>query len=496
VGAKRGYRVLAAGWMVVAATLFALDGQTAAVALPPATVTLALSAEVTVPGRCVDAAVTVSPDKTGQHVTIQHLVGSAWQALTTATLQSGSAVTVSLCFGWGARGTLHLRSAWQSDGVDAGDTSNPHDLVVKRAPWMVKVDQLASGHSISISIADSGLFVYRRSDTVGRRPASNEKLLLSMALMRRMGPDVQLATDAAVPSVSGGVVQGNLWLLGHGDPGITNYRLSVLAHHIEDAGITRITGHVMGSRAFFTHDWFAPGWKPDFPKDEVALPTALTFNRNSSNGVHVTDPERRAAAALAQHLRHDGVQVGGPAGMGTPPANLDVIAEIRSARLASVIRTMDVWSINFDAEVLGKRLAVSKYGQPGTIAHGAAAIRSYAASVGLSVTAHDSSGLSYSNYVSAFGMVKLLQYAESTPWIEDLRAALPAAGQGTLSGRLSGVRVRAKTGTLDGISALSGWVWIEQEGRWAEFSMLSSGSTTYLKHLEDAILRVVAAHGP
>jgi D-alanyl-D-alanine carboxypeptidase/D-alanyl-D-alanine-endopeptidase (penicillin-binding protein 4) len=182
--------------------------------------------------------------------------------------------------------------------------------------------------------------------------------------------------------------------------------------------------------------------------------------------------------------------------MGTPPAGLDVIAEIRSARLASVIRTMDVSSINFDAEVLGKRLAVSKYGQPGTIAHGALAIHEYAASVGVGVTAHDASGLSYSNYGSAFGMVKLLQYTETTPWIADLRAALPAAGQGTLAGRLSGVRVRAKTGTLDGISALSGWVWIEQEGRWAEFSMLSSGSTTYLKHLEDAILRVVAAHGP
>jgi hypothetical protein len=38
-------------------------------------------------------------------------------------------------------------------------------------------------------------------------------------------------------------------------------------------------------------------------------------------------------------------------------------------------------------------------------------------------------------------------------------------------------------------------VWIEQEARWAEFSMLSSGDTTALKHLEDSILRVVAGHG-
>jgi D-alanyl-D-alanine carboxypeptidase len=458
-------------------------------------VTLSLAASATVPGRCDDATVTVAPDKAGQDVTIQRLVGSTWTVLETASLQPGSTVTVPLCFGWGALGTVPLRSAWQSDGVDAGDTSSRVDLSVRRAPWMVKVEQLAGSHSISISIADNGLSVYRHDDTVGRRPASNEKLLLSMALLRRMGPDAQLPTDAAAVSVSGGVVYGNLWLLGHGDPGISNYRINILAQHIKAAGITQITGHVMGSTGYFSHDWFAPGWKADFPKDEVALPTALTFNRNSANGVHIKDPERRAAAAMSQRLRANGIQVGGPAGMGAPPGGLHVVAAIVSAKLGSVIRPMDVSSLNFDAEVLGKRLAVSRYGPPGTIALGASTIRQFAASVGVNATCYDASGLSYSNHVSAFGIVTLLEYADTQTWLSPLRQALPEAGQGTLSGRLSGVQVRAKTGTLDGISALSGWVWIEQEARWAEFSMLSSGDTTALKHLEDSILRVVAGHG-
>jgi len=146
--------------------------------------------------------------------------------------------------------------------------------------------------------------------------------------------------------------------------------------------------------------------------------------------------------------------------------------------------------------VLGKRLAVARFGPPGTIANGAAAIHQFAATNAVNATCHDSSGLSYSNYVSALGIVRLLRYAETTTWLSPLRQALPEAGQGTLAGRLSGVRVRAKTGTLDRISALSGWVWIEQEGRWAEFSMLSSGDTATLKQVEDSILRVVAAHGP
>jgi D-alanyl-D-alanine carboxypeptidase/D-alanyl-D-alanine-endopeptidase (penicillin-binding protein 4) len=251
----------------------------------------------------------------------------------------------------------------------------------------------------------------------------------------------------------------------------------------------------MGSRSYFAHDWWAPGWKPDFPRDEVALPTALTYNANALHGVHIKDPERLAAASLARRLEAQGVRIGGGTpGMGTPPGGLQVLASISSPPLASMLRPMDVYSLNFNAEVLGKRLGVAQYGAPGTIAHGAAAIRQFAASAGVPISSADSSGLSYSNRISAYHMVALLRYAETRSWLGDLRAALPAAEQGTLEGRLRGVKVRAKTGTLDGISALSGWVWVQQEGRWAEFSILSSGNTTALKDLEDRVVTTVAEH--
>jgi len=381
--------------------------------------------------------------------------------------------------------------------VNASATSPRIALRIRRAQWMARISRLAGTRSMSISIADNGLSVYRRADTVARRPASNEKLLLSMALLQRLGPDARITTDAAATSVSDGVVTGNLWLLGHGDPGLTSTRIDTLAREVVAAGVTRITGRVMGSRAYFAHDWWAPGWKPDFPRDEVALPTALTLNGNTSKGVHIKDPELRAASALAQRLRAHGVRIGGgPAGAGMPPSGLHAVASIQSPPLATMLRSMDVFSINFYAETLGKRLAVAQYGGAGTIAHAAAAIRQYAASAGVRISAFDSSGLSYSNRITASEMVALLRNAETKPWIGDLRRALPAAGQGTLTGRLGGVRVRAKTGTLDGVSALSGWVWIGQEGRWAEFSMLSSGNTTSLKKLEGAILRIVAEHSP
>ena len=72
-------------------------------------------------------------------------------------------------------------------------------------------------------------------------------------------------------------------------------------------------------------------------------------------------------------------------------------------------------------------------------------------------------------------------------------SALPKGGKGTLEGRLTGVTVRAKTGTLDGISALSRWVRLERSNAWAEFSILSHGlSKSDAVAIENAVVRTLA----
>jgi D-alanyl-D-alanine carboxypeptidase/D-alanyl-D-alanine-endopeptidase (penicillin-binding protein 4) len=152
-------------------------------------------------------------------------------------------------------------------------------------------------------------------------------------------------------------------------------------------------------------------------------------------------------------------------------------------------------SDNFAAEVLGKRLAVATSGPPGSIARAATAIAAWADRWGAPVRAYDASGLSYANRVTAGGIVRLLSIAGSEPWGRALFDALPAGGQGTLEHRLRTVRVRAKTGTLSGISALSGWVWLERLGAWGEFSILSQGmSKSTASDLEDRIVRILQNH--
>ncbi len=442
---------------------------------------------------CPAVVVSVDPPKPGSAVVLERRRGDRWTEVGTAALDEGSRARFRPCFGFDDLGVASFRASWGGDVANAPGTAEAAVEVV-RAAWMVRVDGLVGGREVSVAVADDGRFLYRHLDAAPRTPASNQKLLLSMALLDALGPAHRIPTVAAARRVEEGVVRGDLWILGGGDPELGRARLSLLAERVRDAGVRRVAGSVMGSTAFFARDWWAPGWRWYFPREEVPLPTALAFAGNAAGGVHVTDPERRAAAFLTRRLEALGVRVGGPAGMGRPPAGLTTVAEVASRPVRAVLARMNRTSDNFAAEVLGKLLGATAAGPPGSIAKGAEAIRAWAAAHGVRVRALDASGLSYRDRLRARGLVRLLDAAEEEPWGEALLRGLAAPGQGTLEHRLAGVEVRAKTGTLSGISALSGWVWLEREGDWAAFSILSAGlpKATAVR-IEDAVVRAVAA---
>ena len=347
---------------------------------------------------------------------------------------------------------------------------------------------------MSVAIGDDGTFWYRHLGWVKRIPASNEKLCLSMALLSAVGPDRVIATRAmAAAAPVDGVIDGDLWVVGHGDPEVGTATLDTLASQIVDAGVTRITGSVVGDTGPFQRDWWADGWKDYFTADEVPFPTALTFRGNvGPEGRHIDDPEARAALYLTKALRRRDVDVAGDPSMGHPAGPLVRVATVDSAPLIDIVRRMDVDSDNFDAEVLGKFLGAETSGT-GSIAAAAGAIDAYTAANGApEFEHHDSSGLSYADRVTTQGMVRLLWSVGEQPWAPDLRFALPTGGQGTLEDRLGHLRVRAKTGTLDAISALSGWVWSKSVKDWVEFSIVSVGMTKDdAVRIEDAIVAIV-----
>jgi len=373
-----------------------------------------------------------------------------------------------------------------------------------RPQWKRTIDRLVGGRAMGVVVRDGRRTLYEHGARVKRIPASNQKLMLSMALLERFGAGHRIPTSAFARPPRRGVIKGNLWVAGKGDPSVSDggrfarslsfdaTRLRQLARAIKKAGVRRIRGRVIGATGYFNRSWYAPGWKSFYPGGEVALPTALTFNGNIYRRRPALHAERLAAKALTRRLEGLGIGVRGRPGAGHRPAATRMVAQAKAKPLITLLRWTDRQSSNFFAEVLGKRLGAEARGAPGSIAKGAAAIRAVAARRGVRVRSYDSSGLSSGNRVSASGLTRLLVWAGKRPWGRALRKALPTGGQGTLQGRLGGVRVRAKTGTLDGVSALSGWVRLKRRASWAEFSILSSGMPKYRAvALENRIVKIV-----
>jgi serine-type D-Ala-D-Ala carboxypeptidase/endopeptidase (penicillin-binding protein 4) len=375
-----------------------------------------------------------------------------------------------------------------------GHAPGPFEL--RAAPWGSALETLIGDRPASVSVAIAGRLRFSHLGDVPRAPASNQKLLASMALLDRFGPRWRIATTAEARSPArDGVVSGDMWIVGHGDPGLDDAALERLAERIEGAGVSRITGSVVGDTSTFRRVRWAPGWRR-IALLYISVPTALTFDGNVDASGFVLDPEREAASALTADLERIGVRVSGAPDAGAVPPAARPVALVRSAPLAAILRRQNTYSRNLDAEVLGERLGAAAFGGRGTIAKGARAVRAWAARHGVRLVARDASGLSYANRVTTDGLVRLLSIADRRPWGKALRSTLAWPGVGTLAGRLAGLDVRAKTGTLlGGVSALSGWVHLRtrQDG-WAAFSILSAGmSKEAAVALEDAVVRFLAS---
>lgn len=438
-------------------------------------------------GSCVDVSVAVSPPKPGQSVDLQRRSGGAWSTIQTIALDGDGLGGAAPCLGWEDVGVAHYRARWVAqDQLNETASSVVLALEVTQAGWMLRIEDVVDARSVSVSVSEDGEYLYRRADETPRAPASNEKLLLAMACLDTFGLDHRIQTHAAAASMADGVVEGDLWLLGRGDPQVGRSSLGTLADELVAAGLTRVQGSVMGSTTFFRRDWTAPGWN-DVARDYINRPTALTFEGNADD-----DPETEAARSLTKQLEKRGVRVTGKPGAGAAPGHLQDLATIESKPLPVLLAKTLRPSWNFGAEVLGKALGAEVRGPPGTIAKGAATIEAWTEANGADFTLFDNSGLSYDDRVTASGIVRLLTLAEQADWGEELRLALPTGGQGTLEDRLLGVKVRAKTGTLTDISALSGWVYSKGRDAWIEFSILSSGmSKPVASTVEDKIVRLL-----
>ncbi len=157
----------------------------------------------------------------------------------------------------------------------------------------------------------------------------------------------------------------------------------------------------------------------------------------------------------------------GSAAQDAAAARAPVLASVESAPLSTIIEQMLDESDNVLAETLGRQVAIAVH-QPPTFLGAAAAIRSVLRRLGADPGGAfvDASGLARRDAVTPATLVAVLRLADRTPRLRALLGALPVAGwSGTLAQRYRSPAaraaqglVRAKTGTLTGVSSLAGVV--------------------------------------
>ena len=183
---------------------------------------------------------------------------------------------------------------------------------------------------------------------------------------------------------------------------------------------------------------------------------------------NIENPARYAAETFFTFLRQAGVRIDGVPQTGrTTPANAKPLYTYMSQPLAMVLKELNTYSNNFIAEQLIKTLAAEISGAPGSHAEGTRLVMNFLRKYGIDTRGTvivDGSGLSRQNQLSTQAIVDVLSNAYIRFDIgPDFLASLPVLGaEGGAKKRFlhspARAQIRAKTGTLNGVSTLAGYV--------------------------------------
>ncbi len=467
----------------------------------------------------------------------------------------------------------------------------------------------------------NGRLVYEKNDAQLFAPASNAKLLTTSTALALFGQNTTIETRVLAPSApdAQGTVHGDVTIVGAGDlsmsgraypysgkterPNPPLSALEALADQLQQRGVKRVEGNIVGDDTAFPQEPYGSGWAwDDLVWDYGAPISALTVNDNivylaitpgvqpgdpvtftgipmsparstrskmtpappwqdrshrwdwiapsartrfrlfgtlpaggqpSHIALAVIDPAQFAAVAFRQMLDARGITVTGTATahhrpsvdtsiyeesvmrpLALPaatqsgdvaqiapavPAGDVVLASRTSVPLLQDITVTNKVSQNLHAETW-LRLLGQHFGEDGSIVEGARVVRAQMLRAGMQPQDfffYDGSGLSPDDRITPRALTTLLRYIAEQPWGAQFRTTLPIGGiDGTLSDRflhgpLHG-QVFAKTGTLDEVNALSGYV-TAKNGSTLVFSVLCNGHMPNAKGITKTIDGIVTA---
>jgi D-alanyl-D-alanine carboxypeptidase/D-alanyl-D-alanine-endopeptidase (penicillin-binding protein 4) len=353
-------------------------------------------------------------------------------------------------------------------------------------------------------------------------PASNQKIITAAAALAELGGDFRFTTRiAATGAVKDGQLRGDLVVSGSGDPtfsdrvrGDAAAPLREIADSIRARGITKVDGRLRRTHSVFTDSPFGFGWEwVDLGTAYGAAVGDLMYNemyssaRVSLDGTIDGEPASVGRIAFRNFLeafnavlyrRGVDVRLSYDWLFPIPDSGLRPLFTYSSPPLRDILPHFLKPSQNQIGEVLIKTIGLQRTGA-GTTDSGAAVtgrrLRSWGAD-STSFIIRDGSGLSRHDYVSPEALVRVLDAMRRHEAFADFYNAMPVAGiDGTLDRRFGGTpaqnNARAKTGSMDRVRTLSGYV-TTADGRLLMFSILANSYTAPASDVESAMDGIVA----
>ncbi|WP_084099959.1 D-alanyl-D-alanine carboxypeptidase/D-alanyl-D-alanine endopeptidase [Knoellia flava] len=383
------------------------------------------------------------------------------------------------------RGVPLVTSAGSALGPATGAQRTSADLTWSiRASLFSRGSTSQLGSSVSGQVVDAatGRVLWARNPATARVPASNQKVVTAFVALASMGVSARLTTSVLQAPTNPALVH----LRGAGDPALSSAQLRSMARSVA----SRVTSQGMSAVSVVVDDSLfpaptnAPGWKPEWVPGTVAPVRALVVDQ-----ANVSDTSMHAGQVFATELKAAGVTATSVA-RGVTPADASAIASVTSPTVGQLVQTMLNASHNDYAEAL-HRLSALRRGLPATWEGARTNSAQVLAAAGVDragMVVNDGSGLSRTGRMTALTAVDLIATIRATPALNSVVFAgsgMPTSGvSGTLAGRYDTAPtmcargdIRAKTGTLADVVALSG-VSTGVDGRERLFSVLVNGVTS------------------
>lgn len=414
--------------------------------------------------------------------------------------------------------------------------------------------------SIQIEDLTSNETLFKKNEKILLRPASNMKILTTAAGLIFLGKDYEFKTKLFYDGhISNDTLFGNLIVEGGCDPDFTTSDLCTFINGLKNLNIKVITGNLIGDISFKDSLYWGKGWMwDDDPSSDAPRLSALNLNDNCVNlvfengtprlspstsfveliqyendylfvvdrdwlnnsnniiiqgkpkenvsfKINIVNPEKYFLTVFRELLDSNYIYVLGEITTTKYLSKGNIISEVKR-KYSDVIINLNKNSDNLSAEMTLYAIAEKYFGRLATAENGLKKIYELIDSLGLDSKNYrlvDGSGVSHYNVVSSELIVKLLKYiyAKFPEEFELLYESFPIAGiDGTLENRMKMTKayknVHAKTGTLTGVSCLSGYV-ASRKNHLLAFSIMMQnfvGSSKKARDFQDKICEILSSY--